>query len=52
MRKVILYIAVSLDGYIADGIISEKDYTNIMTLHHSSVAWIWSLWEERPTTKL
>ena len=58
MRKVILYIAVSLDGYIADGkgavdwIGGHDENVEKIPLHHSSVAWIWSLWEERPTTKL
>ena len=59
MRKVILYIAVSLDGYIADGKGAvdwigghDENVEMKIPLHHSSVAWIWSLWEERPTTKL
>lgn len=59
MRKVILYIAVSLDGYIADSEgsvewISGQDKNVEMEepLLHSSVVWTRSLWEREPTTKL
>ena len=59
MRKVILYIAVSLDGYIADsegsvewisGQDKNVEMEDTFTPFFSGVAR--SLWEREPTTKL